>query len=125
MPDHSRSFCLPRVSRKTLSPAAAIPCELREIAVGQNRSIECLAPGWFRLPATLGASIVVCAGSRGCTTPRSATAGRKGAASGRTNLPSFARDERVEALTPVMGILPVELDRSSVGVPVIFAGESA
>jgi len=109
------------VSRKRLSPAAAIPCELREIAVGQNRSIACLAPGRFRLPATLGASIVVC---RGDASPSrcNATAGRKGAASGRTNFPSFARDERVEALTPVMGSLPVELDRSSVGVPVIFAG---
>lgn len=114
---------LARVSRRRLSPAAAIPCELREIAVRQNRSIECLVPGWFRLPATLGASIVVC--RFGNETPGPVTiAGRKGTESDRTNFPSFARDQRIEAPTPVMGSLPVELDRRSVGVPVIFAGES-
>ena len=82
--------------------------------------IECLAPGRFRLPATLGESIVVCAGS---LPPGHAIAGRKGTESGRTNFPSFARDPRVEARLRTCA-LSSELDRSSVGVPVIFAGES-
>jgi len=87
-----------------------------------NSSIECLVPGWFRLPATLGASIVVC--DWGEQSPDLfATAGRKVAESARRQFPSFARDPRVEARLRTCA-LSSELDRSSVGVPVIFAGES-
>lgn len=88
-----------------------------------NPSVECLAPGWFRLPATLGASIVVRVRDASASPALAATC-RTSADNGRVISPSFARDPRVEAPTPVMGNLPVELDRSSVGVPVIFAGES-
>jgi hypothetical protein len=53
-----------------------------------NPSIECLVPGRFRLPATPGASIVVCAGVQAAL--NATTAGRKGAASVRHHFTSVA-----------------------------------